>query len=545
MPRNPQPPVAGRPSAHPGASRASPARSGALRAQLELGLDFHRRGRIEDAERVYRQVLAQIPDQPDALNLLGTLYAERRKLTSAIQLIELALARRPKDPAILNNLGLTYVHAGRADDAVRLLRKALRIAPDFIDATINLGRALRMVDRHREAIDCYRRVLRTERRPTALIGLARALAEAGASEEAAALLRRVIAENPGQAFPYIELARNLKFAEADPEPAQVAALLAGSSLSTRERIRLFYAAGKMMNDLGRYEQAFTYYSDAKRLETVPFEADAHDQHVDRLIAAFTPALFDRLAGSGSESDKPLFIVGMPRSGTTLTEQILASHRSVYGAGELQTINALALRSLQRIAGVSVLEAIAALDAATVGELAATYLRALDELAPSALRVTDKMPHNFFHLGLIQLMFPNARVVHCRRDPVDTCVSCYMNEFDERHGYNRDLSDLGRYYRAYDRLMAHWRAVLRLPIHEMVYEDTVADPERQARALVAFAGLDWDDRCLAFHETDRAVLTPSQWQVRQPIYRQSVERWRRYGGALGPLMEALGPLAPDP
>jgi hypothetical protein len=187
------------------------------------------------------------------------------------------------------------------------------------------------------------------------------------------------------------------------------------------------------------------------------------------------------------------------------------------------------------------EGTARLDAKGVATLAAIYSDLLAERSPTARRVTDKMPHNFLQLGLIQVLFPNARIVHCRRNPVDTCVSCFMNEFAESHGYSRDLGYLARYYRAYDRLMAHWRTVLRLPMLEFVYEETVSEPEARSRALVEFAGLEWNDRCLDFHRTDRSVQTISLWQVRQPIYDRSVERWRRYESHLGPLLEGLGDL----
>ncbi|MEX2201445.1 MAG: tetratricopeptide repeat protein, partial [Dongiaceae bacterium] len=492
--------------------------------------------------RVYRQVLAQMPDQPDALNLLGTLYAEKGRITSALSFIEQAAARRRNDPAILNNLGLTYFHATRYDDAERVLRKALRIKSDFNDALINLGRTLRNLGKPDEAIECYRQALLGERRPAALIGLAWALAESGSLDEAVAVLRDVLKAHPNEIHAYTVLAKVRRFEEADPEPASVEALLAGRTIGTQERVRLHYAAGKIMNDLGRYDRAMEHFIAGKRLESADFDPDQHDRLVDRIVTTFTPALFDRFAGAGDPTDRPIFIVGMPRSGTTLTEQILASHPDVYGAGELTTIRKISGRLRDFAGNEGYPEGAAHLDAPAVARLAAIYRDLLAERSPTARRVTDKMPHNFLHLGLIQILFPNARFVHCRRNPVDTCVSCFMNEFADSHGYSRDLGYLARYYRAYERLMAHWRAVLRLPMLEFAYEETVAEPEARSRALVEFAGLDWDDRCLEFHRTDRSVQTISLWQVRQPIYGRSVERWRRYEPQLGPLLDGLGDLA---
>ncbi|MDZ4737304.1 MAG: tetratricopeptide repeat protein [Rhodospirillaceae bacterium] len=541
MPRSPKPPLAINPYSAV-APRPSLAALDAVRRQLELGLQFHRARRLDDAERTYRQVLAQMPDQPDALNLLGTLYAEQGRITSALPFIEQAAARRRNDPAILNNLGLTYFHAARYDDAERVLRKALRIKSDFNDALINLGRTLRNLGKPDEAIECYRRALRGERRPAALIGLAWALAESGSLDEAVAVLRDLLAANPNEVHAYTVLAKVRRFEEADPEPASVEALLAGRTIGTQERVRLHYAAGKIMNDLGRYDRAMEHFIAGKKLESADFDPDAHDRLVDRIIETFTPALFDRLANAGDPTDRPIFIVGMPRSGTTLTEQILASHPDVHGAGELTTIRKLTNRVRDFADGGAYPEGVARLDAAGIAKLAAIYRDLLAERSPTARRVTDKMPHNFLHLGLIQVLFPNSRIVHCRRNPVDTCVSCFMNEFADTHGYSRDLGYLARYYRAYDRLMAHWRTVLRLPMLEFPYEETVAEPEARSRALVEFAGLEWNDHCLDFHRTDRSVQTISLWQVRQPIYGQSVERWRRYERFLGPLLDGLGDLA---
>ncbi|MEX1109344.1 MAG: tetratricopeptide repeat protein [Dongiaceae bacterium] len=540
MPNSPKPPfVAGSPrNAGPRPTFQS---LDTIRRQLELGLQFHRARRLDDAERAYRQVLAQMPDQPDALNLLGTLYAEKGRITSALPFIERAAARRRNDPAILNNLGLTYFHAARYDDAERVLRKALRVKPDFNDALINLGRTLRNLGRPDEAIECYRRAVRDERRPAALIGLAWALAESGSMDEAVALLRDVLAANPNEVHAYTVLAKIRRFEETDPEPATVETLLAGRTIGTQERIRLHYAAGKIMNDLGRYDRAMEHFTAGKQLEAVDYDPDRHDRFVDRIVETFTPALFDRLANAGDPTDRPIFIVGMPRSGTTLTEQILASHPEIHGAGELTTIRKLASRVRVLAGGAGYPEGTARLEPKSVATLAAVYRDLLAERSPTARRVTDKMPHNFLQLGLIQVLFPNARIVHCRRNPVDTCVSCFMNEFAESHGYSRDLGYLARYYRAYDRLMAHWRTVLRLPMLEFVYEETVTEPESRSRALVEFAGLEWNDRCLDFHRTDRSVQTISLWQVRQPIYDRSIERWRRYETHLGPLLDGLGDL----
>jgi hypothetical protein len=233
----------------------------------------------------------------------------------------------------------------------------------------------------------------------------------------------------------------------------------------------------------------------------------------------------------------VFIVGMPRSGTSLVEQILAAHPAVFGAGELTAIGRISL--LRNRAGLSYGGWLERLDGAALEGLAARYLRELRALAPGAERVTDKMPFNFLHLGLVELLFPRARVVHCVRNPLDTCLSCYCNGFADAYPFTRDLGALGAYYRGYAQLMQHWHATLRLPLHALSYEKLIAAPERVIRELVAFCGLPWDDACLRFHASARKVSTPSYHQVRKPLYASSVGRYKAYAEHLAPLREALG------
>jgi hypothetical protein len=258
-------------------------------------------------------------------------------------------------------------------------------------------------------------------------------------------------------------------------------------------------------------------------------------------------VFAERQGKGSASDLPVFVVGMPRSGTTLTEQIIASHGRAGGAGELGRI-AMFARRLSYAPKRDLGKFKAALDGLgqkAVREMGSNYVDLLRFHAPKAERVVDKMPHNFQFLGFAALMCPQARVVHCSRNPVDTCWSCFQNPLNEAHGYSRTLTDLGLYYREYKRLMDHWKAVLPLQIYELNYQQLTADFENEARKLIDFIGLPWDDACLNFHEAGRTVRTFSRQQVRSPIYTSSVERWRRYENELQPLLAALGDLAPAP
>ncbi len=240
----------------------------------------------------------------------------------------------------------------------------------------------------------------------------------------------------------------------------------------------------------------------------------------------------------------LFIVGMPRSGTTLTEQIVSSHPEVTGAGELPLIGQVARKiGFDRSDLTPYRHQVISMTRGQSHELAQEYLASVRKKFPNSRHVADKLPLNFEHLGLIAILFPSARIIHCRREPIDTCVSCFMQALNRSHAYSTDLTTLGLYYREYHGLMEHWRQSLPLPIHEVRYEKLVANQESETRALISFLGLPWDDACLKYFETSRAVRTLSRWQVRQPIYSSSVERWRHYAGHLQPLIAALGDLAP--
>ena len=304
----------------------------------------------------------------------------------------------------------------------------------------------------------------------------------------------------------------------------------------------WFALAKARDDLGRHAEAFDCLNKGHALRARSETAGAEPgiDMMSRLKEVFTEALFSA-AGPGHPSSDPVLIVRMPRSGTTLTEQILASHPSVAGAGELPLLGSLH-QNLPDMAGVETgfPECMPDVPMEVLTEFAETvYLPRLRAVGDGASLITDKMPHNFINLGLFALMFPRGRIVHCRRNPIDTCVSIYFQNFAGSHPYAHDLHELGRYYRAYEDLMDHWHRVLPMPVLDMDYGRTVSDSETEARRLIEFCGLEWDPSVTRFHESSRTVKTASIWQVRQPIYTASVERWRKYESALGPLLDGLG------
>ncbi len=306
-------------------------------------------------------------------------------------------------------------------------------------------------------------------------------------------------------------------------------------LTDTQKIELHFALAKAYDDLARYDEAFAQLQagNAIKRRLVSYDEAAVAAFFREIAAAFSPALIGERAGAGDPSDAPVFVVGMPRSGSTLVEQILASHPGVYGAGELLVMNDLIADLPDYPSGI------ASVSDAALRRFGRRYVEQVRAFAPGAKRIVDKLPANFRHLGMIHLALPNAKIVHVRRDPMDTCVSCYSKLFLDGLNFAYDLGELGRYYKMYEALMAHWRAVL--PGHALLdvqYETLVGDFEAQARRIVAFCGLEWDARCLDFSRTERPVRTLSQAQVRQPLFASSIGRWRHYEKHLGPLIEAL-------
>lgn len=532
-------------------------------------------GRFRDALDDYRRAAALAPGRADVLNNLGGCLKELNLHEEALACFDRLLAIDSSLAEGHSNRGLVLQHLGRFDEALTSAERAIALNPRLVDAwreraaaLIALGRldeALAAVDRalslnpaHAEshstrgmalmemghpeqAAASFRKSL--EIRPNyvdARLGLAKLAAEEGRFREAEELFEAVGRDEPGNVGSLHGLSGVRKFKADDPLFAILAERLRDPGLTPEQREQLHHGYAKISNDAGRFDDAMQHFALSKACRPSRFDLARQRAAFDRMKELFTPSFFAERREFGLSDERPVFIVGMPRSGTTLTEQILAAHHRVKGFGELQTLPEISktlgggLKNPERFT-----EAIASLDAAASRQLAETYRAAYGEVDPALLRLVDKRPHNYELLGLIALMFPRAHVIHCRRNAMDNCLSMYMQDFNVSHGYNRDLSILGHYYRAYEDLMAHWRAVLPLPLHDCIYEEVVDDLETAARGLVSFLGLEWDPACLAYHSQERQVRTPSQWQVRQPVYRSSVEVWRRYERHLGPLRESLG------
>lgn len=513
---------------------------------LQKGIEHHRLLQFKEAEYCYQLVLRDDPKNVEALNLMGTLAVEAERFDVSIELLEKAVKYAPKKPKFRNNLANSYILNGQPELAVPHLRKALARTPGLTEALMNMTRANREMSKWKTALDYCQKVLNKD--PgfvPARLAQAGIMSEAGDSAGAAKLFREILNDQPDEFNAMIGLAGAHKFSSDDKDIELFEAAINGGELSEGELVAILHTAGKYYNDIKDYDQAFARFSKAKEMAGLKFNLNEYRKHVDQLSKLFTSLHFLKYQNSGSPSERPVFIVGMPRSGTTLTEQIIASHPQAFGAGELSDIGMMVGEITQvGYPHPKFYEALNSLTTSQSAQYAERYLSVLNRNSRTALRVVDKMPHNFEALGVIALFFPNARIIHCKRDPMDNCMSIFTHHFSEAHGYNTSLEKLGLYYREYNRLMGHWKTALPLEIFEVQYEHMIADQEAVTRKLIDFLDLEWNDACLNFHETERSVQTISKWQVRQPIYTTSVKRWKQYDKHLGPLKQALGDLFVD-
>ena len=577
---------------------------GAALTAYELGLALAAQGETEPALAALRRAVALKPDLAEAWQALGDqLFAQgdpvgaeaafaqhlrasvrdpalktaadhlfHGRLEAAEQNLAARLSAQPDDAVALHMLAEARLRRGRDGEAEVLLARAVEIDPSFDGARFDyanvlfrrqkgaeamaqlepllrgqpnnpayrnlMAACLALTGEYEQAIAGYRALLTTfEGQPRIWLNLGHALRTVRQPEEAAAAYKRAIELAPGLGEAYWSLA-NLKVASFTPdEEGAMSGQLQRTDLARDDRLHLHFALGKALEDRGQAQEAFSHYAAGARLrrEDEAYESEATTAFTRRSMRLFTKAFFADRASAGSSSDAPIFIVGLPRSGSTLVEQILASHSAVEGTMELPDIGYLA-GSLKGYP-----QSLTALDPAALTALGEAYIeRTASHRKLGRPHFIDKMPNNFQHIGFIHLILPEARVIDVRRHPMGAGLSAFKQLFARGQAFSYDLGDLGRYYRDYVALMAHFDQVLPGRVHRVIYEDLVEDTEGVVRRLLDHCGLPFEPACLEFHRNDRPVRTVSSEQVRQPIFRQGLDQWRSYGARLAPLKAALGP-----
>lgn len=545
-----------------------------------LGAALRRQGDMQGAEAAYlRSVKASVGDP--ALVAAATALSENR-LAAAEQTLRAVLHERPTDVAAIRMLAETGMRLGRYDDAEKLLARCVELAPGFsaarhnyatvlyrqnkpeaaiaevnrllADDPVNPGyrnlkaAALGRIGEYEQAIALYEDVLKLQpRQPKVWMSLGHSLKTVGRQAQAVEAYRRCVALAPqfGEAWWSLANLKTVTFSDADV--AAMEGQLRRTDLTDEDRFHLEFALGKAREDAGEFATSFEHYArgNALRRQGLDYEADETSDQVRRSKALFTTEFFADRAGVGCTRPDPIFIVGLPRSGSTLVEQILASHSQVEGTQELPDIITLARRIGGRARKASegrYPEALGQLSSADLAALGEEYLeRAQIHRKLGRPFFIDKMPNNWAHVGLICLILPNAKIIDARRHPLGCGFSGFKQHFARGQGFTYDLTDIGRYYADYVALMAHVDQVLPGRVHRVIYEEMVADPERQTRALLAHCDLPFEEACLRFYENDRAVRTASSEQVRRPIFTDAADHWRNYEPWLGPLKAALGPV----
>jgi tetratricopeptide (TPR) repeat protein len=504
-------------------------------AHNNLGLALAQLGRRDEAIEAYRRALSLNSEDPHVLDNLGNALRDRGELTQAAGCFRAAIALRPDRGAAHLNLGNVLLDMGRIDEAGRSYARALELNPGDAAARLTLSMVLRRLGRAADAERCCRAALALKPASAdTLAFLGELRADQGDFGEAQRLFERALSIDPTLSTAWAGIAAHRKMTTEDLAWLAGAEAALARRPALRHEIGLRHALGKYYDDVGRFDQAFENYRCANELTKrygARYDREKFSRRIDSIIANLDADWLRREAEKGNSSERPLFIIGMPRSGTSLTEQILASHAQVFGAGELTYWEAAFARF--EAAGMRGAEGHGA--DGLISTLAKEYLQQLDSLAPGATRIVDKLPWNFIHAGLIHAAFPRARIIHLTRHPADTCLSIYFQYFANTLPYANDLDDLVHYYGEYARLMQHWRSILpATTLLEIPYEGLVQDQEGWTRRLLDFVGLPWDSRCLQFHETQRSVTTTSKWQVRQKIHSSSTARWKNYRAFLGPL-----------
>ena len=513
-------------------------------------------GQHEEAIAQYEEAIALAPNDAGLRNGSGVMLQATGKHDAAIDRFREALAAAPNHPLYENNLAAALQSIGEDEEAITHFENILRTMPDSSDTYVNIGNFhLARNDLDSAAHHFSRAIAIDPSHFVAHNNLGSTLLDQGKFSEAAGHFEKSLQSNPEYAPAYFnlsDLALNNKFRFTDDQIHKIQMLVSGGDLPPESASAMLFAVGNHFDSCGNYAEAFRAYGVANHIQrqlndakNISLDLEARETLTEAVMQLFDQAYFDDLPAMGSDSEIPIFVVGMPRSGSTLIEQIISSHPDAVAAGELEEVGRLATKILpRRITSEKAFPfCLQDADPATLDETAQQYLEHLqqhDAVAPhwkELSRVIDKMWHNFFYLGFLYTLFPKARIIHSRRDAMDIGLSCFARRLHAVH-WSWDLEQIGYFYRLYDQLMQHWRKVLPIPMYEVDYESLTQNPEAETRKLIDFCGLSWDDRCLAFHENQTAVRTASRIQVREPIYQSSIGRWKNYAQELAPLKTAI-------
>lgn len=509
-------------------------------ALLQKALNLQNAGNLIEAESLYHQVLAVDAQNPDALHLLGLMAIQIGMSAEALELIQGAITVKPDFHQAHRNIGILYLDLERYPEALEHLLLAQSMRTNDLELYVYIADALKGVGKWEEAIVCYRQAINggIDNPSEIHAQIGRLQLSNGEISQACDAFLQAWQLDHGNADALFGLALADAGRLQDEHIRSVIDLMEEEELDEEQSRTFNFILGNYYNKQGEYDWAFEYYDNGNKSRQINYDVSHIGKKIDEFIQVFDQSLFDRVGLAGSNSETPIFVLGLPRSGTTLVEQILASHSMVHGAGEIKALGAAIDKSM-KTAGVTYPGGMVSVDNATLQSIADDYLFLLRESSGDAQRVVDKRPGNFAHIGLIRLALPSAKIVLCQRDLRDVAISNYFLDFGERQPWTHDLASMGEYIKHYRRLVSHWQSLLGEQLYLLQYEDLVNDIENGTRRLLDACGLEWEAQCLKYYEKTGAVHTASVSQVRQPVYTSSVGRWRHYRKHLQSFFSASG------
>ena len=512
--------------------------------RLVEALEYLHNNEFRLAEKLAKEVISDEPDNVDALRLLSVIAIRAGHYQDAEKLLKRVVKLKPLFIDAWHDLSGALKEQDKVTEAVEVLQQALEIKPNNPQTHYLLGSSLALSAKPYEAIEPYRTCLGLKPGyAPALLGLGHVLKTVGDFEDGVQAYRDAIKQRPGFAEAYWSLANLKTFRFSDEDIEQMKYELQGLEEDNEDKAHFCFSLAKAYEDRSEYDLAFEYYEKANAINRMLIAYDPVQTEVvhQQLIDVFNQDFLEAKAGLGNPDPSPIFILGLPRSGSTLIEQILASHSMVDGTSELQDLGQIATGLNKRSGGLKYPEIVRILEDDDFFRLGQSYIDRTMRHRKGAPYFTDKMPNNFPTIGFLSLILPNAKIINTRKNPLDSCLGCFKQHFAKGQAFTYDLYELGEFYLEYMRLMEHWHQVLPGRILDIQYEDMVADQETQTRKLLEFCGLPWEDACMNFHETDRAIRTASSEQVRQPIHNKSVNYWKNFEKHLQPLIEVLEPV----
>ena len=497
--------------------------------------------KFQEAKKWFSKSLKKDPNYVEAISNFGLCLAEENKIDEAETYFRKAIKINPSFSNAYNNLAMILKKKEKFYEAVKEYENAIKFNPNFSDAYCNLAISLMDIGKINEAETNFLQALKADPNNVhTKISYAGFLKTSGKIDQATKLYQSIISENPDiDAELYRNFAHTKTFSREDQDIRRMELIIKKNNLDKHSKTHLCFALGKAYEDLGQIEKSFNYIKEGNAIVRKTYQYDTNDmkKYFNNIVDIFQPDLIDKFRNSGLGEKNHIFILGMPRSGTSLVEQILSSHTKVCGGGEIKYVED-SITEVGKKRQSTYPESVKTFSPADLAEIGSLYLNKTKQFLGSKEFLTNKLPQNFLYLGIIKLIFPKSKIIHCTRDPLDNCISLYKNYFVGHQGYAYDLEELGAYYNLYKKLMKHWHKLFPDGFFEIHYDNLVKDQKDQTLQLLKFCQLDWEENCLAFHKTKRIVNTASSVQIRKPIYKDSLEIAKKYKDLILPLANIL-------